>query len=118
MLAALNLRSSRRNRGDVTVDSQTMLNTTAFASPEVLTLFQAAKDLDVRWLNAQTAAQRIRPAVPSPPENVELRAARDALTAAENRVIERIQSEPSGRRGGRESGTRPDGGDSPGAAKS
>jgi hypothetical protein len=93
LLTALNMRASRRHRGDTTTNSQTMISTTAFASNEVLELFSAAKDLDVAWLNAQTQAVAVPNAIPTPPEHVALRAASDASMRADDLVIERIRTE-------------------------
>jgi len=89
LIAAINMRASRRNRADVTVASQTLPDVTLFGSQEVRAAFDVAKELDRLWAEAQVRAAD----TPTQQRSDELQAAKDALTVAENAVLDRIRAE-------------------------
>jgi hypothetical protein len=92
MLAAISLREGRRHSGDATTTSQTLLSATAFGSPEVRSLFEAAKDLDKPWIDLHKLL--VTPGTTYPAARyLELSQAKDAVTIAESKVVERIRIE-------------------------
>jgi hypothetical protein len=92
LIGAINMRQSCRHRGDLTMESQTLVDVTLFGSLEVRAAFAAALNLDERWADPQGYAGD---AVTMSPQRLgyERQVAQDALTAAEDIVLSRIRAE-------------------------